>query len=122
MAEVPLRDAEIHQASRQLSQILETFDAEQLPQLLQVAVDKGAVPGLYAKVSSTLERDATNLAALYLAGALAIRQEQFMDLGFEQLSFCYQEAKRQGLHTAGIQLIYQEAKAVTLFLYKLNGF
>jgi ATP-dependent DNA helicase RecQ len=126
MAEIPLRDAEIQHASRQLPQILEVFDVEQLPQLVQVAVGKGAVPGLYAKVSNALERDATNLSALYLAGALGIRQEQFIDLGFEQLGFCYQEAKRQGLHTAGIQLIYQEAKAVRpieafIWINEVNG-
>ncbi len=109
-AEVPLLDAEIHQVSRLLPQLLETFDADQLAQLVQVAVNKGAVPGLYAKVSSTLEQDATNVATLYLAGALAIQQDQFVDAGFEQLRFCYQEAKRQGLSFKALHLIYQAAK------------
>lgn len=125
-AEIPLLDAEIHQVSKLLPQLLESFDAEKLSQLVQVAVNKGAVPGLYAKVSGTLEHDATNVAALYLAGALALRQDQFVDAGFEQLRFCYQEARRQGLAFNALYLIYQEAKPIRpmetfLWANEVNG-
>lgn len=127
-AEVPLLDAGIEQVSRLLPQLLdtETFDAEQLFQFVQIAVSKGAVPGLYAKVSSILEHDATNVAALYLAGALAVRQDPFVDVGFEQLRFCYQEARRQGLAFNALSLIYQEAKPIRpmetfLWANEVNG-
>jgi len=112
IAEVPTRDAQIDELAQKLPVILDSFDVNELPQVVQVAADKGAIPGLFSRVSSRLERDATNVTARYLAGALARRQPGFERLGLEHLRFGYQEARRQGVGRDGLLLTYREASFI----------
>ncbi|MFN8492845.1 MAG: DEAD/DEAH box helicase [Caldilineaceae bacterium] len=111
-AQIPPQDVQLETITQQLPLILDSFDVQHLPQIVQIIIGKAAVPGFYAKLSYTLEQDPTNLAALYLVGALACRQDYFAELGFAQLKFAYQEARRQGLSQAGLKLIYEEAHRV----------
>lgn len=111
-AAVPTRDAQVEDIAHRLPEILERFDPVELPEIVRVAANKGAVKGLYYKVSNTLEHDPTNLSALYLAGALARRLPEFRERALELLAFGYQEAERQTTDRAPLQAIYTEAKQV----------
>lgn len=117
-AKVPISDAQVNDIARNLSELLADFDVVGLEQVLQTATDKGGVPGLFARVSSRLEQDATSVTTRFLAGALARRLSSFEKLAFEHLHLAFTEAKRQGFTQDKLLLIYREAS----YLQPKNAF
>mgnify|MGYP001801157284 CR=1 FL=1 len=77
--------------------------------MLDRTIENAAVPGLLARVSNCLEGDSTNLAALYLAGALSRKRPGRGTLAFNYLKFGFNEGIKQGLSPDNLLLFYQEA-------------
>lgn len=111
-AEVPIVDAQIDDITKRLPEIYEQFNLVELPAIVETVVGKGAVQGMYHRVSNALEHDGTNVAALYLAGALGSRQPELRFDAMENLRFGVEELRRQGKGRPEIMLIYLEGKQV----------
>jgi len=93
----------------EVTRSLQSFDPKFLPEVVQLTVDLGAVAIVLAQVERHLKRDLTNLAALYLVGALLARADQENKaLAFFYLRLGFKEGLRQGLPREDLLLFYQE--------------
>ncbi|MEM7714629.1 MAG: DEAD/DEAH box helicase [Cyanobacteria bacterium P01_A01_bin.68] len=108
-AEVLTQEAQVDEIGEKLPNILERFDIDNLLEVLNLTIKKGAVAGLFARVTNRLERDPTNLAALYLAGALGRLRKGKESIAFEYLKFGFNEGIKQGLSSDNLLMFYQEA-------------
>jgi ATP-dependent DNA helicase RecQ len=106
-ATVLQQDAQVDEIPAQLSTLLQGFEQIALQEVLQFAIERGAVAGMFALVTNRLERDPTNLAALFLAGALA-RERQRETRAFDYLRFGFNEGIKQGLSPDNLLLFYEE--------------
>jgi ATP-dependent DNA helicase RecQ len=111
-AVTPAVDRQLDYVTDRLHLILATFDSEELRQVVTTAEAKVAVVSLFEKVNRVLEDDATNVAALFLTGALARRQRGLEGLARERLRFAFAEGERQGLAISQLHAIYEEAQAL----------
>ncbi|NEO38413.1 MAG: hypothetical protein F6J90_19560 [Moorea sp. SIOASIH] len=111
-AAIPLQDAQVDEIAEQLPDFLSEFDKKPLQELLDRTIENAAVPGLLARVSNRLEGDSTNLAALYLAGALSRKRPGREILAFEYLKSAFNEGIKQGLSPDNLLLFYEEAVQV----------
>lgn len=109
-AEVPTRDAQMDDIVANLDDILADFDTDEMPDVVDVVVAKGGTRGMFFKMASVLERDATNVSAMYMAGALGRRVPEFKDAAFRHLRDGYSEMRRQGKDEGALVLTYEEAK------------
>lgn len=107
-AAIPLQDAQVDEIAEQLPVLLQGFDTKALLEVLRLTIERGAVAGLLARVTNRLERDSTNLAALYLAGALSRQRQGRETLAFEYLKSGFTEGIKQGLYPDKLLLFYQE--------------
>ncbi|NJO80751.1 MAG: ATP-dependent DNA helicase RecQ [Cyanobacteria bacterium RM1_2_2] len=108
-AAIPLQDAQVDEIADQLITLLEGFRREVLLAVVRLAIERGAVAGLFSHVVNRLERDPTNLAALYLAGALARNWRGRETRAFSYLEFGFTEGLKQGLGCDDLLMFYQEA-------------
>lgn len=86
--------------------LLKSFDPIALEQVIQLAAERQMVTSLLQQISHYLERRPRNVAALYLAGALANRQPTTAGLPYLQQGL--QEGLQQGLPFADLLLFYRE--------------
>jgi len=94
-ARIPERDVETEEIVRRLPRYLEHFDPEEAEILVRAAKRKQVARSLMLRAEHHLEREATSLGALYLAGAL--RAEEEPERSLEYLLRGFSEALRQGL-------------------------
>ena len=109
---IPAADLQLAHITEQLPAILSAFHLPDLHQVVAMAEAKVAVVSLFEKINRVLEDDATNVAALFLTGALARRQQGLAGLALERLRFAFAEGERQGLSQAQLRLIFEEAQQV----------
>lgn len=89
---------------------LKSFDIKALLEVVRLAVEWDTVVRVLAHVNNQLNRDPTNLAALYLAGTLwARRGEGHKMVALHYLKWGFKEAIKQGLSPEGFLLFYKEA-------------
>ncbi len=108
-AEILTQEAQVDEISEKLPNILEEFNKDNLFEILHLTIKRGAVAGLFARVTNRLEREPTNLAALYLAGTLGRLRKGKETIAFEYLKFGFNEAIKQGLSPDNLLTFYQEA-------------
>ena len=96
-AAIPARDAQVEEVARMLPELMQAFNRDDLTTVIQTSVTRGAVTGMYARVASRLESDATNLAALYLGGALARRRPDHQQEALQLLTRGFKEGEKQSL-------------------------
>ena len=108
-AEILTEEAQVDEISEKLPNILEKFDRDNLFEVVHLTIERGAVAGLFARVTNRLERDPTNLAALYLAGALGRQRQGRETIAFDYLKFGFNEAIKQGLSPDNLLIFYKEA-------------
>ena len=111
-AVIPAADRQLEHITEQLPNILAAFHLPDLRQVVATAEARIAVVSLFEKINRVLEDDATNVAALFLTGALARRQQGLAGLALERLRFAFAEGERQGLSQEQLGLIFAEAQAV----------
>jgi ATP-dependent DNA helicase RecQ len=111
-AVIPEADRQLAYMMDRLPALLKGFAPHELKNLVGLAEAKVAVASLFEKVNRVLEEDATNVAALFLTGALARRQPRLHGLAFERLRFAFTEGERQGLVPAALQLIWAEGAEI----------
>lgn len=87
--------------------LLEHFDVEALPKLVEDAIAHALTTPLLAFLEQYLETRPTSLAALYLAGSLIHRSRQ-PGSALLYLKFGFEEGVRQQLSPAGLLLFYRE--------------
>jgi DNA-binding NarL/FixJ family response regulator len=92
----------------ELQLLLKGFDGQALSDLATRLIENGTASHLFTYLGRHLQRDATNLAALYLAGAIAHRVQADPLLAFQYLRFGFQEAIKQGLPPESLLLFYRE--------------
>ena len=93
----------------EVTRSLQSFDPKFLPEVVRLSVELGAVAIVLAQVERHLKRDLTNLAALYLVGALLARADQEnKTLAFFYLRLGFKEGLRQELPREDLLLFYQE--------------
>lgn len=95
-AAIPPRDAQVEEVARMLPELMQSFKRAELANVIDTAVNRGAVTGMYARVVSRLESDATNLSALYLGGALARRRADRQQEALQYLKRGFKEGVVQG--------------------------
>lgn len=88
--------------------LLKSFDPAALEQVVQLAAERQMITSLFQQISHYLERRPRNVAALYLAGALANRHPTSTAGGLPYLQQGLQEGLQQGLPFADLVLFYQE--------------
>ncbi|NJL09258.1 MAG: hypothetical protein HC908_00570 [Calothrix sp. SM1_7_51] len=98
-----------HEITEQLTLLFDEFNAPFLQKVLSFILESQAVKYLFARVTNRLEREPTNLSALYLAGAIARLLTTKSNLAFDYLQFGFFEGKKQGLLPENLLLFYQEA-------------
>jgi ATP-dependent DNA helicase RecQ len=108
-AEILTQEAQVDEISEKLPNILEEFNTDNLFEVLHLTIERGAVAGLFARVTNRLEREPTNLAALYLAGALGRLRKGKETIAFEYLKFGFNEGIKQGLSPENLLVFYEEA-------------
>lgn len=108
-AAVLMEEAQVEDLIEKLPSVLEKFDYENLLEVLNLTIEKGAIAGLFARVTNRLEREPTNLSALYLAGALGRLRKGKEIIAFEYLKFGFNEGIKQGLSPDNLLIFYQEA-------------
>lgn len=108
-AEILTEEAQIDELTEKLPLVFAGFDAKALQEMLRLSIEREATVGLFARVTNRLERDPTNLAALYLAGVLAGQRSGRETLAFDYLKFGFNEGMNQGLSPDNLLLFYQEA-------------
>jgi ATP-dependent DNA helicase RecQ len=106
---MPVRNMEAEELARRLPRLLERFDGEELAEAVRIAIDCGARPGLLAKALSVVERDPTNLPALYLTGSLMRHESSHQREALSRLHFGFDEGVRQGLPLEDLLAFYREA-------------
>lgn len=106
-ARVPERDVETEEIVRRLPRYLDHFDPEEAEILVRAAKRKQVARSLMLRAEHHLEREATNLGALYLAGAL--RAEEEPERSLEYLLRGFSEALHQGLEIASALSFIAEA-------------
>ncbi|AFY53873.1 superfamily II DNA helicase [Rivularia sp. PCC 7116] len=108
-AAVLMEEAQVEDLIEKLPNVLEQFDRDNLFEILNLTIEKGAIAGLFARVANRLERDPSNLPALYLAGALGRLRKGKEIIAFEYLKFGFKEGIKQGLSPDNLLIFYQEA-------------
>jgi len=88
--------------------LLKSFDPAALEQVVQLAAERQMITSLFQQISHYLERRPRNVAALYLAGALANRHPTSTAEGLPYLQQGLQEGLQQGLPFADLVLFYRE--------------
>ena len=126
-AEILTQEAQVDEISEKLPNILEKFDRDNLFEVLHLTIKRGAVAGLFARVTNRLEREPTNLAALYLAGALGRLRKGKETIAFEYLKFGFNEGIKQGLSPDNLLIFYEEAVLLNTeeafnFLTQVGGY
>lgn len=111
-AAIPAPDAQVEEIARLLPDLMDAFDRADLTTVVQTAVSRGAVSGMYSRVVSRLESDATNLAALYLSGSLARRRPGRQQEAMQFLRRGFQEGTVQGAELPDLLSFSQEASQV----------
>ena len=111
-AAIPMRDAQVEDMARMLPDLLRAFETNDLKYVVKTAVNRGAVSGLYARVSNRLERDSTNLSALYLSGSLARRRPDRQRDAMQHLKRGFHEGTIQGLQQPELLMFSEEASQV----------
>ena len=111
-AAIPAHDAQVEEVSRILPDLLSAFRKDDLEAVIHTAVTRGAVTGMYARVASRLENDATNLSALYLSGALARRRPDRKPEALRHLKRGFQEGIVQGAELTDLLSFSHEASMV----------
>ncbi|PYE53289.1 DEAD/DEAH box helicase [Deinococcus yavapaiensis] len=111
-ATVPTRDVHIEQVARELHQVIETFDPASLRKVAELAVEHGATIGILARATHILERDGTNLSALYLAGDLSAHRPGQQEAALDYLRFGFEESARRGTDRDAVSLFYERARDV----------
>lgn len=111
-AAIPIHDAQVEEVSRLLPELMTTFEPQDLNTVVNTAVTRGAVGGLYARAASRLEGDATNLSALYLSGALARRRPGKTEEAMRHLKHGYREGVIQGLAPVGLLSFSHEVSMI----------
>jgi ATP-dependent DNA helicase RecQ len=102
-------DNRVNSIVEQIPVALERFDAQILEDVLKFTIEHRAEASMFARAINRLEREPTNLAALYLGGALVRLRHGSSKLAFEYLKFGFQEGIKQGLPADSLLLFYQEA-------------
>ncbi|NEP47931.1 MAG: ATP-dependent DNA helicase RecQ [Moorea sp. SIO3C2] len=108
-AEILIEEAQIDEITNKLLFIFKGFDVKALQEILRLTIEREATVGLFARATNRLERDPTNLAALYLAGALARQRPGREMIAFDYLKFGFNEGINQGLSPDNLLLFYEEA-------------
>ncbi|NEQ87318.1 MAG: hypothetical protein F6K26_47060 [Moorea sp. SIO2I5] len=108
-AEILIEEAQIDELTNKLSFIFKGFDVKALQEILRLTIEREATVGILARATNRLERDPTNLAALYLAGALARQRPGREMIAFDYLSFGFNEGINQDLSPDNLLLFYEEA-------------
>lgn len=108
-AELPLVDVGLEELARRLPELLERYDGERLRAFVEAVERRGGVAGMLARVTTRLEQEATNVAALYLAGALARRRPGREREAWGYLERGIAEAIRQGLSREALLEFAEEA-------------
>lgn len=111
-AAIPAHDAQVEEVSRILPDLLSAFRRDDLDAVIHTAVTRGAVTGMYARVASRLEGDATNLSALYLSGSLARRRPDRQQDALRHLRRGFQEGVVQGVGLPDLLSFAHEASLV----------
>ncbi|WP_420594323.1 DEAD/DEAH box helicase [Deinococcus sp.] len=111
-AAIPARDAQVEEVSKMLPELMLVFKRQDLDTVINTAVTRGAVAGMYARVVSRLESDATNLSALYLGGTLARRRPERQQEGWQLLKRGFQEGVIQGAALSDLVAFAHEASHV----------
>jgi DNA-binding NarL/FixJ family response regulator len=106
--EVSLGLTELTPIALQVLPEAKSFDIKALPEVVRLAVERGAVVELFTHVNNQLKRDPSNLAALYLAGVLAHRGQGHKMLALNYLRLGFKEGIKQGLPQDSLLLFYQE--------------
>ncbi|BAZ10661.1 hypothetical protein NIES4071_24840 [Calothrix sp. NIES-4071] len=113
-ANILLEEAEIDDINRQTNRILEEFDRRTIIDVLNKTIERGAVAGLFARVTNVLERSPTNLSALYLAGGLSRQRKDREKIAFDYLEYGFNEGIKQGLSNDNLLIFYEEAALINL--------
>lgn len=95
-ATIPPRDVQMDDVVQLLPGLMEYFNRDHLSSVVQTTLDKRAVTGMYARIVSRLESDATNLSALYLGGVLGRRRPHGQEAAMQFLTRGFQEGTLQG--------------------------
>ena len=94
-AHLPEHDYEAEEIVRRIPVLLERFTAEEADEIVAASRAKKVTRSVMLRAEHHLERDATNLGALYLAGIF--RAEEDPQQGVDYLLRSFREALRQGL-------------------------
>ena len=94
-AHLPERDYEAEEIVRRIPSLLERFSLEEADEIVAASRAKNVTRSVMLRAEHHLERDATNLGALYLAGTF--RAEEDPPQGVEYFLRSFHEALRQGL-------------------------
>jgi len=101
-------DGQISTLIRHLTDLLDHWNPLALQELITLAESQQAVAGTFMRATHRLEQDSTNLAALYLAGALGRRRSGREQQALDYLHFGFTEGLRRGLSREDLLLFYTE--------------
>lgn len=105
-------DAQVGELAGALSSLFDSWEPQALDELVAFAETRQAVAGVFMRATHRLEQDATNLAALYLAGALGRRRSGRERQALDYLRFGFTEGVRQGLTREDLLRFYAEGAAI----------
>ncbi len=92
--------------------LVQGFDRHLLADAVEQSIGADEMTSLLLQVHAHLKQDPTNLAALYLRGALARRLSQYKASALQFLRFGFREGSRQGMSLEDLLLFYQEAAQI----------
>lgn len=103
-----MTDGQISTLISNLTDLLDHWNPLALQALIALAESQQAVAGTFMRATHRLEQDSTNLAALYLAGALGRRRSGREQQALDYLRFGFNEGLRRGLSHEDLLLFYTE--------------
>lgn len=92
--------------------LVQGFDRHLLADAVRQPSNIDQMTSLLLQVHAYLKQDPTNLAALYLRGALARKLPQYESSALQFLRFGFREGIRQGMTLGDLLLFYQEATQI----------
>jgi ATP-dependent DNA helicase RecQ len=113
-AEIPVRDAQVDDLARLLPELVTSFQPDKLSEAVRIAVDRGAVVGITSRIANRLEKDITNVPALYLAGALTRRRRDRETESLAYLKSAFEEGVRQDFTPENLLFIADEATHINV--------
>ncbi len=105
-------DGQLSELLGHLTDLLDRWEPTALQAFIAFAEAQQAVAGAFMRATHRLEQDATNLGALYLAGALGRRRSGRERQALDYLRFGFNEGIRRGLVPDDLLLFYTEGRQI----------